>query len=220
VRFLLREWQAGRAGLKTVGRRASNLNGTDSLCQGGVFPNEGFNGFCAGESVGVLCRTCSTRYYFDSTKQRCTECPSAAQVIESNWAPIVTAVVLLMILYTLYHYVKRPSPKTFLCIHATLSMLSHQLRRLVLTCRIGSFMAQLKLFVTFSQLTMEIPNVYNTRVPPLYFDVALPFKAFDLEWHIPVNSACISTSAAQLLAYGLTPIVLSAMLLMVVMTFR
>jgi hypothetical protein len=221
VRFLLREWQARSAGLKAMGRRAGILNGSESLssCQGGAFPNDGFNGFCAGESVGVLCRTCTTRHYFDSAKQRCKECPSVARTIESKRALLVTAVVLLIGLYPLYHYAKRPQ-KEFSCIDAALSILSRQLRRVVLAFRMGTFMAQLKLFVTFSQLAMAMPKVCNTRVPPIFYDVAFPFKACDLERYMPVNKACLGTSAGQLLTYGLAPLLLSALLLIPVMTFK
>jgi hypothetical protein len=216
VRFLLREWQAGRAGLKMMGRQPSSLNGSESLstCEGGLFPHEGFNGFCAGESVGVLCRACSARHYFDSTKQRCAACPSAARI---NWAPIATTVPLLIGLYALHHYMNRPESKTFLCIDAALSMLS----RTIVACRVGTFMAQLKIFVTFCQIMMAMPNVCNIRVPPFFPDVASPAKVFDVyQWIVPVDSACIGTLLSQLLAFGLAPLVLSVLHLMVVMIVK
>jgi hypothetical protein len=182
LRFDLLRW---RQGLQTVPAIAINGSGhrvsrAVRLCKGGKFPPPsafGAMGYCRKGQFGPLCQSCypedSTRHtYFDAITADCRACRDWGELAGIALLIIVGLFCALVVFRSLLMYIdlrpKRTSSHVALrVVDMILVATSRLLRRLVIVLRTGSFMPQLKLFISFAQgnassgINLACPDTHN-----------------------------------------------------------
>ena len=181
VNLLAHHWRFGPASRTITACRKTSGEPGVSPCRGGAFASADGRGYCEPGHYGPKCELClDENRYFSSDIGRCKPCPTP-QDISGPLAAVLAS--LVGVLLAIFIIMRRLPSSCWLRVVAY---------RIAVKVRDFSLIPKLKMLIALYQTVLYIPDVYNVKLPPEYYEWMSYFTVLNFEWDIvAVPGACL-----------------------------
>jgi len=170
-----------------------------TACRGGNFANASGEGYCFPGFTGPLCQLCEgseSEFYFNKEEIRCEKCPEIISMVLTVFAIGLGSLFVVRIAFTQLKIVR-----------TIVLGIWDRMRKLAV-------LPKGKLMIAFFQCVAVLPNVYNLKPPPTYFQWLGWLTLFEADvFGFAFPGSCMPGGfAAKLTLRGVAPLCLLTLL--------